>query len=361
MIARDLKKIGLLASVSSALYLSGILAILSPLPLILGYLRYGMRSAVGISIFSTFLIFSISYAIDPVAATHPLSVSLTLLMLGGLTYLGFVLGHGLRVHWSFSKLLLQPVVTLNVFIFGFFFIYYFAFHNGVSSIENDISTLTAALKERLVATSQSLGGENANLTALLKDLEGFSPETITGRILQTAPLVVFWIISFITWLLVHTGIYYQLIREWKKMGDQALQIPLQAGSQKIDLRKIPKNLRPWISLWRQTFYWRLPDKFILPWIVTGALALTPLGAVEAIKEPSLVLFKIFGTFYCFQGMSLIRYSMEYFRIPGILRILFYFILIMIPNSIGFFALMAFGVLDFWADFRKKTLKLGEVK
>ena len=347
---KRLKDIGLCAAVETALFLSGILTVFSPIPVIFAYRKDGVWAAVAATVLSTLLIFGFSILVeDP--ATAIVSLTSTGVVLLCLRFIAFFIGFGLQRQWSFSKLLVRPIAWLSAVVAAATASLLIASSGSIAGVMGTMEKIAAILKEQVAQLAKTLPADpNATSSSWLEQIQNMQTTDLARILMEQLPLFAFWAIAFVTWLVVHTGIYYHLVREWKRLGTKELSLKTQQ-----DESNLPRALRPWIRLWRETFTWRLPDYFIFPWLAAGALSVLP-PVDPAAKTGALMLFKVLGTFYCFQGLSLTRFSMEYWRIPSFLRLVLYFSFLMIPGSIGFFALMALGVLDFWGDFRNKILK-----
>lgn len=348
-----LKEIGISAAVECALFLSGVLTVFSPLPVILAYRRGGLRQAIAVTILATGLIFGVSViSEDPATMTLSLLSSGTMLTL--LTCLGLQIGYGMKRNWNFSRLMLRPITTLSGVMLIGGVLFYTVGHQGSHNVMGDLERLADLVKAQAASLMNNLP-ENSrdSVPEAILALQQSDSKQLALNLLEQFPLFAFWGICIVTWIVVHSGIYYQLVREWKATGQKPMTL-MADHEGRLSGADVPKALLPWIRLWKETFFWRLPDTYIFAVITTGVLAILP--ATAPAKAVGMLLFKISGTFYAFQGMSLIRFSMEYFRIPSLLRMAIYFSIFLVPGTIGFFILMGVGILDFWADFRKRSLK-----
>lgn len=99
--------------------------------------------------------------------------------------------------------------------------------------------------------------------------------------------------------------------------------------------------------WPSFRYWQLPDKIIWLAIVAGLLALLSIQPFRSIGINSLILICIV---YCFQGMAVTVFLLKKWKVPRLLRSLFYVMIVF--QSFGTLILLILGVIDIWLDFRK---------
>lgn len=93
--------------------------------------------------------------------------------------------------------------------------------------------------------------------------------------------------------------------------------------------------------------WKPPEKMVWLLITTGGLLLVPFAVVKYIGL-NLLIVCLFV--YLCEGMSIIGYFFKVKRVPVFFKILFY-VLILIQQYLLFFVI-ALGLFDLWADFRK---------
>jgi hypothetical protein len=343
------REVVVFAIVESALFLSRILTVFCPIPVVLTYRRYGALPAVGMTLVSAAMTFAV-YAMGGRGQPNAVALAEASALYPMLVALGFVIGYGLRHEWNFSRLLVRPILATSFFVLGFVGVYYFGFHQGMTGIIADLESTAATVKESLQPLFQQGGSaEELGLSEMAKEFMALSNRDLAVQFLHLLPLAAFWTLCLTTWVTVHGGIYYQLVREWRNSGQD--KSPVQTAS---DENALAPQVRPWVKLWKESFYWRLPDVFIYPWIASGVLAVLPATAVY--HEAFMLIFKVLGTFYCFQGVSVARFFLEFWRVPVFMRFAFYGLVVLLSSTVGFFALMGIGVLDFWGDFRKKHTK-----
>jgi uncharacterized protein YybS (DUF2232 family) len=93
--------------------------------------------------------------------------------------------------------------------------------------------------------------------------------------------------------------------------------------------------------------WHAPDVWIWGLIVTLVLLLVP---NETVKFTGWNLVILYSTVYLIQGISLVEYYLKKVRVHAVVRGLIFAIILALPPTIA--CVMALGVVDIWADFRK---------
>lgn len=99
--------------------------------------------------------------------------------------------------------------------------------------------------------------------------------------------------------------------------------------------------------WDNYRNWQLPEKLVWGVIIMAVVALAPIG-IRAIGVNFLILL---GIVYCFQGVSILVFFMNKWRVPLLLRSFFYIMIIF--QSLGTLILLFVGLADIWLDFRKQ--------
>ena len=100
--------------------------------------------------------------------------------------------------------------------------------------------------------------------------------------------------------------------------------------------------------WPPFTSWRLPERLVSAVIIAGVLMLLPGGAF---KDIGLNLAILVGTMYLFQGLAVLGFLLDKWKVPGPLRILIFLLIAL--QAYGIIILVVFGLADVWADFRKE--------
>ncbi len=95
--------------------------------------------------------------------------------------------------------------------------------------------------------------------------------------------------------------------------------------------------------------WRAPERLVWVFIAAGFALFLPW---EGVKFPAVNVLVVASAVYCFQGLSILRFYLEKYRAPRILRVAIYFLILIQQFFLAGLALA--GLLDQWADFRKRA-------
>ncbi len=103
--------------------------------------------------------------------------------------------------------------------------------------------------------------------------------------------------------------------------------------------------------------WRFP--FAGVWVMIGFALLLVLDIYvvkgEALKLLAINAFLVFGLIYLFQGLAIVAFYLGRWNLSPMLRLLFYSILVLFFQPLSFL-LVAFGFFDSWFDFRRLQKK-----
>ncbi len=99
--------------------------------------------------------------------------------------------------------------------------------------------------------------------------------------------------------------------------------------------------------WQPYSYWKLPDQLI--WIPITATVLFLLGN-GTLRDIGLNLIIISGLIYFFQGLAVFIHLLVRWNVPGYLRVLLYFMLVI--QSYGMLLVTLLGIGDIWFNFRR---------
>lgn len=280
-----------------------IVIVLTPLPVLLYYTKLGRFRGLAVFAISLTLVLLILKLIHP-----DIIFPLLLLMLVGGT--GILLAEVLRRSWPVEKTLIIPVAVLLAC--GGCLLLLQGYQTGqppLRLIENYIlSSIGENIKlyEQMDISSEQL--------AFIKDHAGAIADLLTWIF----PATVLVGVSLFVWLNILAA-----RRLFQKHG---LHYP-EFG----DLTR-----------------WKAPEKLV--WLLIGAGGML-LVEVGAIKYTGLNLLIICLFVYLCAGLSVISYFFKVKRIPVFFKVLFY-VLIAIQQYL-LLLVMALGLFDLWADFRKR--------
>lgn len=108
------------------------------------------------------------------------------------------------------------------------------------------------------------------------------------------------------------------------------------------------RLAPGKLPWKKYREWRLPDKAVWIPIIAGFSWVLGKGIISSFGI-SLILISIL--LYLFQGLAVLVYFLDKWKLPLYLKILIYGILVF--QSYGFLMLSIAGIADVWLDFRRE--------
>jgi uncharacterized protein YybS (DUF2232 family) len=275
--------------------------IFTPLPSLLFYYRWGRPIGYG-GMGGALLLGAVLLTFIGMAQSIP--------FYSGMLALGLSLGIGMRQHWSVERTIGSS--SLVVFFAGallFSQIHYLGDGNLLQDLEREM---------------------HAAVTAALEQYGNSSPETQFLR--QSLELFV----STMVRLLPGIALSCALLVSW-----------LNAM---VALRFCRLHLLP-LPPWGEWSRWKAPEHLVWVLIISGFSFLLP-GAL--LKTVAANILLIVGTVYFLQGLAIVAFYCEQWKLPRVLRAILY----------GFFLLQQFatlgavivGLFDTWFDFRRLTRK-----
>lgn len=271
--------------------------VFTPLPTLLSYYRWGYPLGLlvpGGALLGGWLLFSY------------LSITQSMPYLLEMLLLGLVLASGMRRKWPLEKTI--GTAGLLVFVTGsLIFLQTQSFDTG-----GIFKTLEEGLRKTVDLTLQQYAGGTPETRMFEESLAGIIPVVV--RILPGASLASAFVMSWLNLLL---------------------------AKRFCEVRHIP--LPPW-GRWIK---WKASEALVWIVIITGFSLLLPIQPVKIIALNVLI---VLGTVYLFQGLAIISFYFERWKLPKILRAIFYgFLLLQQFASLGAVLL---GFFDVWFDFRR---------
>ena len=287
------------------LYLSGflipvlgqVLALFTPVPLIILYVRHGKTEgliALGIATVVVALL-----ADWQIAAILPFSFGL----------MAFGTAEGVRRHWKpESAVLLGGLLPLGAL--GIFAAYYFA-HSG----KNPAVAIEAYLQNSIA--------DAAKLYA------GLGLKEMAAAVNTVSDTFIHYLVRLLPGLAIATSV---------------IQAACCYGlSREIIARKpAPGPVLSGASL----AAWHAPDVWVWGLIITLVLVMVP---NEAVKITGWNLAILYSVVYLTQGVAIVEHYLRKAGIQKVIRGLIHAIILALPIVV---CVMALGVVDIWADFRK---------
>lgn len=281
-----------------------IMSVLTPLPTLLslykwgrplGYWGPGVTMAAGVVLLTVL--------------GMPQMVPYFLLLLS----LGLLLGFGMRQQWSIEKTI--GLAALFAFAGGALLLWIAAggFEGGLAAyIEQD-------MRQSIHAFIQQYGAESQDRRALEESL------------LSIVPLLVK--------LLPGTAMSFTLVLTW---------LNVVAARRYCRLARLP------FPVWGHWLEWKTPDHLIWGVIVGGLMELLP---DRSLKVVGINVLLVLATVYMFQGLAIAGFYFERWKMPRIMRLLSYGIILV--QQFATLAVVLLGLFDLWCDFRRLTRKPAE--
>ena len=293
--------IGLFLSISFVPLAGFFFGLLTPAPTALSIIRWGLPAAWYVPGFAGVLGSLILYLLD---SSHSIPYLLALIGMGA------IIGYGSRSQWSTEKTI--GVSSLLVIgIAGLFSILVFSETRGeiVRLIEQDL---------------------RGAISATLKQFGSASPETqeLEQNLLDTVPLIVRIIPGvFISCTLGISWLNLLVSRRFCRA----------AG--------IESCVREKLTLWKT-------PEFIVWFVIAGGLmALLPMGDLKLLGFNLLI---VIGTIYFFQGLAIVSFYFEKWKMPFFVKGFVYAVLFL--QQFALMATAVLGLFDVWFDFRKLVKK-----
>ncbi len=276
-------------------------SVLTPLPTLLGYYRWGRP-----------LGYWIPAGVLAVGAVMlaALGSLQSLGYLSELILLGLLLGKAMRANWSVDLTIGSS--SLVVFVLGT--VLFWIGHGGAPG--GLFTGLEKELQLTLAAMFKAYGGDasqQAFFQSTLRELVPFLVRLLPG--LAAASIVL------IAWFNVLMARYY------------------------CRLNRVPQ------PAWQSWAHWKSPEPLVWIVIAAGFMAVLPLRSVKLV---GLNLLLALGTVYLLHGLAIVVFYCERWKVPGLLRGLGYG-LIFLQQFASLFV-MLLGLFDIWFDFRKLSKK-----
>lgn len=275
------------------------LAVLTPLPTILSVYRFGpplgYRTPACALALSVPLLFALGL---------PSHVGYLL----GLLILGACLAEGMRRRWSVER----TIGWGGMAAFAVFWLIFWAVNDGGSG--RFFARLDAELQQSIAAALSYYEqmGMSFDRPSMQRALEHYAPVFV--RLLPGAVCGVTLLLAWVNTLLA-------------KRFCLAHRVPLPQ--------------------WPPLDRWRAPDVLVWPLIAGGFLLLTPSTELSLVGGNVIILC---GIIYLLQGLAIVVYYCEIWRLPKVLRGLLYAMLML--QQFATLLLAVVGLFDTWLNFRR---------
>jgi len=224
--------------------------------------------------------------------------------------LGVFLGMGMRRQWPMEF----TIGGASLLAFGLaVMVFYFGHHSVDGSV---FKSLEEGLQQAIKLTFQYYGGDSPEMRVLEYSILKAVPVVV--RMLPGALLASVLVISWLNVLVTR-----QYCRVHHLPGPS----------------------------WVEWQLWKTPEPLVWGVIISGFMLLV---RVESLKLLALNMLIVLGTIYLFQGMAVIAFYFERWKLPRLLRAILYGLLVLQQfASIGAIFL---GLFDVWFDFRRLAKK-----
>ena len=276
--------------------------ILTPAPTVISIIRWGQRP--------TAWLFPIGSCVVGTIALLGLGLGLSVPYFLALVAMGMMMGHGVRKDWPTGKIVLLSGLVVVVIV-GLLLAFAYVESGGemVRLLEQDL--------------------QNA-ISSTLKQLGSTSPETqaVENALLAAVPVIVRTIPGIMISCTLGIG--------WVNM---------------LVARRYCRALSLQWCLHENLKLWKAPE--FLVWFVIGGggMLLLPWGGLSML---GLNLLIVLGTVFFLQGLAIVSFYFEKWKMPLLARSLIYAVLFLQQFASMLTALV--GLFDIWFDFRKLVKK-----
>lgn len=224
--------------------------------------------------------------------------------------LGLLLAVGMRQRLSIEK----TVAGATLFVFGLSSLVFWYAQGGAGGevfqeLENDLK----ASITMLIQQHPSLSANQAELAGTVEKVASILVRLLPGITLAST-LIVAWL---------------NLLVAMRFCRYQRAPLP------------------PWPN-WSQ---WKAPEHLVWVVIAAGFMLLLPLASFKILALNGLIAL---GVVYLLQGLAIVVYYFDRWRLPKILRVFFYSLLIL--QQFATLGVVVLGFFDMWFDFRRISAK-----
>ncbi|HKX11681.1 MAG TPA: DUF2232 domain-containing protein [bacterium] len=332
-----------LGLISLALYLSGLLVWLTPLPVLYAYRKGGMLKSLVAVLIPTALLWLVYEGLVPYFSENYGAEQ-------ALKFFFWVPGLGLA----------SPGSTWNPAIFG---IVYYLFFALLGVLLGEFEPQPYRMTRLVGQTAGFVGvcllswlllytaghwtafvqGLEAYFVRLLEEVSKVPPgneemELQWSLIRSNAPSIAFYAVRLLPAMIFNMLIFVV----WLNV---------------VVSRRLFGAKAAWFPSVGNLHRWRFP--FAGVWVLIGFALLLALDIYvvkgEVLKLLAINAFLVFGLVYLFQGLAIVAFYLGRWNLSPMLRLLFYSILVLFFQPLSFL-LVAFGFFDSWFDFRRLQKK-----
>lgn len=278
--------------------LMGVFAsILTPLPTLLGYYRWGKPVGYWIPVSAVVLSALVLVAMG---LTQSMFYLIELLLLGLLT------AKGMRCQWGISKIIAQASLAVFAVATVVFWVSHGGLHGSVfKGLETEVQSAMTALIQQY--------GPDTGQTAFVE--QGF--QRIVPFVVRLLPGLAAASIILICWLNLLMARHFCRIHRVALPG------------------------------WPAWSHWKSPEILVWPLIAAGFMILLP---VHWLRLSGFNLLIALGAIYLLHGLAIVAFFFDQWKMPGLIRGLGYG-LIFLQQFVSLL-IMLLGLFDIWLDLRR---------
>jgi len=332
------KTIGICAAAAVFLYTSGLMVILTPVPLLYVSIAYGRRSGVSALVIAASAVALIYYYTIPVALSGAGGMSLPVPVLGlagflsgevlafmGVGYFLFfaaiamTIHHGVIRKWKLMRLGGTAVAAgISVILCVSLFLAMF----GSDEVAAGMRSYVLYVLNHVIELNSAAGASGTQMGFLAE-----RGDAIAAFVMRIVPALVF-VYTFLT-VFLSLLIGKRILMRYRSVT----RMPSITG-------------------------FRLPDNFVWPVIGCGLLFFLNHYLLQVVMFEFLAangLIVLLSLFF-FQGMAVVVFMLRGVR-PAIFRTIAYVMIILFFQSVSL-VIIAIGLADIWVNFRLRTWRLG---
>lgn len=276
--------------------------VFTPLPSTLFFSRWGVPKGFWVPGGAAFL-GSVLFLAMGISHSIPYFLSMVLM--------GLVLGYGTRRRWSVER----TVTAASLLVYGV--VVFLFLSTQIPEGQNPIQVIEEDLRRSFAAALEEAGGTSKEVPLLEEAVQRLVP-----LMAKLAPGGVLSSLLIISWLNL------LILRRYRR------------------LQRSPS------VLWDEWSRWKAPEHLVWGVIASGFVLLFP--TAPALKTVSLNVLVVLGTVYLLQGMAVLGFYFDRWRVPRFLRAVLYGLVLL--QQIATLLAVFMGLFDMWFDFRRISPK-----
>jgi uncharacterized protein YybS (DUF2232 family) len=290
-------------------FVGPVVIIMTPLPILYYYARLGRTEGLAALVVAFLTVSGILNLLG-----HRANMAVLLMI----SFTGVMFSEVLKRRYSIEKTF--TVASLALFFCGLGFFFYYAFRIGIGPWRVVELYVAGIIRENLqLYTQLNISSDQVNL------IRENTPQ-ITQFLTAIFPALALSGAILTVWLNLLAGrsLFRRTAVEFPEFGDLAA--------------------------------WKAPEKLVWLLIASGGMVLAPIDILVTVGMNILIVCCLV---YLFQGLAIAGFLFRRKQVPVILRWLFYFLIVVQQYMV--ILVIAFGLFDFWIDFRKRLAGTKDVQ